>query len=360
MASADDNRKVGFSTLTGLQRLVGLYGARVFDPEMASTILIMDEMRRMDEKENDSGAQKTEQKEVQKEVQKEENLKSKKGDFPTSVDTIVFDFDGTLTDTWKGAKPFIAGYKEDLKAILGEYRNINHDFEHLWNRLGNDLFSYAKKADWIYEGNAVSSALGDPYLECNAIASAFFNWLSLFPEEVERSAVLQKLYTDNYPKTITVFREDAAQSLELAAHLNVCIATNSDTARVREKLALLNHEEQTHEGAQMDYSTLPLFGNAQKYKIDKEWQVVPEHLEAEDLHRPVLLRRRSYFEVLEKIRSTCSTEFSRMFVIGDNYELDLALPQALGMAVGYIETNRRMAYERKAVERYERGYVMEM
>ncbi len=327
----DDGRKVGFSILTGLNRLVGI-------PEYLP--------------------------ESHKDKEDNHEERKDKGDFPTSIDTIIFDFDGTLTDTWKGAKPFIAGYKEDLKAILKEHRGVDGDFDMLWDRIGNELFTYLRKVDWIYEGNAVSTARGDPYLECNAIATSFFGWLSLFTGEIERSAILQKLYTDNYPKTITVFREDARKTLALAMHFNVCIATNSDTARVREKLMLLNSRDPAQDDAQkevqIDYSTLPLFGNAQKYKIDKDWQMVPEQVEAEGLHRPVLLRRKPYFDVLEKIRSSYSTEFSRMFVIGDNYELDLALPQALGMAIGYIDTKRRQAYESKAVEKYDRGFVMEM
>lgn len=320
MVDADDNDKglkAGFSTLTGLQRLVGI-------PECAE--------RRKD-----------------------------KGDFPISIDTIVFDFDGTLTDMWAGARPFIIGYKEDLKAVLRE-RVSAEDMDMIWNKVGANLFSFPEQVVWAYEGRVVSSAVGDPYLECNAIAAQIFDWLGMLKDHKERSGVLQKLYNNNYPKADTVFRDDTPEVLSLAMHFNVCIATNSLTDDVKEKLKQLERQEQLQGGSNgkvhVDYSTIPLFGNARKYEIDDGWQGVPEQMQVKELQRPILLRRKSYFDVLERIRSTYATSFEKMFVIGDNYELDLALPQALGMAIGYVEQPRRLAYEMKAVQRYEKGYVM--
>ena len=69
------------------------------------------------------------------------------------------------------------------------------------------------------------------------------------------------------------------------------------------------------------------------------------------LERPLYLRRGLYFEVLSAIWSATGASPEGTFVCGDIFELDLALPAALGARVHLVGRSSTPEWERSAVER---------
>jgi len=125
-----------------------------------------------------------------------------------------------------------------------------------------------------------------------------------------------------------MFRPGAKQFLdELIGKYGVAIVTNSKTDSVEKKLKTL-----------ADYS-IPIIGNAKKYVIDQTMDNVPESVNLEGFPRPVLLRRRNYKEILDKF------DPEKTVVVGDIYELDLALPEFLGFKVIQMATDNTPEYE---------------
>ena len=93
---------------------------------------------------------------------------------------------------------------------------------------------------------------------------------------------------------------------------------------------------------------------AKKYKIDDNWMYttdglyVPRGRFVTGLDRKVLLRRRLYFDTLQKISTDTKVPINRFRVMGDIFDLDLALPQFLGAEVGLATREGTHSYERRA------------
>lgn len=176
-----------------------------------------------------------------------------------------------------------------------------------------------------------------------------FDRREMLKGEAERTVVLQKLYFDNYPKAATVFRHDAKQVVEtlLASDTPVFVVTNSATADVEAKIS---------EMAPVGREKLTVHGNARKYIVNEpdpmspRFDAVPETMEAEGLRRPILLRRGDYYTLLESLWKQTGASPERTIVVGDIFELDLAMPAALGSAVHLVLKERTPAFEKAAVQ----------
>ena len=68
------------------------------------------------------------------------------------------------------------------------------------------------------------------------------------------------------------------------------------------------------------------------------------------LARPVLLRRREYHAILRGLLDDAGATFADLVVVGDIFELDLAMPLALGARVGLVASAHTPAYECAFVE----------
>jgi hypothetical protein len=130
--------------------------------------------------------------------------------------------------------------------------------------------------------------------------------------------------------------------------------TNSDTHAVAGKVAALDRE-----APGVAWLTSRVRGHARKFDIDDEWTGAEPELAVPGLDRPVLLRRRAYYEILREILDAAGATFEDLVVVGDIFELDLAMPLSLGARIGLVASARTPAYERAFVERHPRGRVIE-
>jgi hypothetical protein len=100
-------------------------------------------------------------------------------------------------------------------------------------------------------------------------------------------------------------------------------------------------------------------GHARKFDVDDAWTGAPETLAVPGLARPVLLRRRNYHAILRELLEAAGADFADLVVVGDIFELDLAMPLALGARVGLVASGHTPAYERAFVHAHPRGRIIE-
>lgn len=268
---------------------------------------------------------------------------------------LVLDFDGTMTDAEREGEAFVQGYLADLCTLVG--RPIG-DPEVLALAEARKAAIAAQPQDYpfLWMGRAVAPATVDPYLRMVPIAHAVFDAFGVFRDATDRGRLLGAiLYKYNYAKTSPHFRDGAGELLVRLAHGDhpVWIVTNSDTEAVAGKIELLaNDFPSVAKLAQR------VRGFARKFDIDDAWQAVPAELTVPGLGRPVLLRRHTYHDILCEVLGKEGASFAELVVVGDIFELDLALPLALGAKVGLVQSAHTPGYERAFVDAHPRATVI--
>ena len=267
---------------------------------------------------------------------------------------LILDFDGTMTDAEAEGAPYRVGYLEDL-ALLAD-RPL--DEVTAWaEEFSSEVNQNPQEYGWKFGGQIVAPAGVDPYLRVMPIARMILDRANAFTNSDERDRILDRiLYKYNYKKTVTAFRDGAKEFL-LACHpgsgLTTYIVTNSHTEPVQGKVEQLGA---LPDGSnQLDWLIPRVHGSAKKYIIDQDFNDAPAHLNLPGLERPILLRRKDYYEVLDALRSKVGVQWSDVIVLGDIFELDLCLPFQLGARVGLMKTEFSPKYEVDFLDTHERG-----
>jgi len=197
----------------------------------------------------------------------------------------------------------------------------------------------------------------DPYLRMVPIAHRILDRHRAVPSAEDRGRLLGSvLYKYNYAKTLghPVFRTGAGAMLRSLAGSRTWIVTNSDTHAVAGKVAALDRE-----APGVAWLTSRVRGFARKFDVDDGWTGAPGEMTIPGLERSVLLRRRSYFEIITEVLAEAGSSFAELVVVGDIFELDLAMPLALGARVGLVTSSRTPDYERAFVTAHPRAKLIE-
>ncbi len=269
---------------------------------------------------------------------------------------LVLDFDGTMTDAEAEGRPFRDGYLEDLCTLVGRSAG-DPEIEAIATRVENELAAAPESHPFLWNERAVAPATVDPYLRMVPIAHAILDRFGALTNAVDRGRLLGSiLYKYNYAKTLghPVFRDGAGAFLAGLAERDAWIVTNSDTHAVSGKVAALDRDSPG-----VAWLTERVRGNARKFDVDDNWSGADRELALPGLDRPVLLRRRMYFSILNTILEAAGATFDDLVVVGDIFELDLAMPLALGARVGLVASSRTPSYERAFVSSHPRGRVIE-
>ena len=267
---------------------------------------------------------------------------------------IVFDFDGTLTDAEEEGAPFRGGYLQDIATLCGAgYEEIDSLAQGFEAQVAADAQSFG----WMYGGHIVAPATVDPYLRMMPVARMLFDHFGRFPQHDDRDRLLDGiLYKYNYPKTKTAFRDGARELLLSMPKDETYVVTNSHTIPVQEKIRQLSGHGEDPDA--LMWLVPRVFGRAKKYILDPTFEGVPETLTVPGLKRPILPRRRLYFDVLEKLRAEVGADWSEVRVVGDIFELDLVLPMALGASVALVVNEHTPQYEQDYLSAHARGAVL--
>jgi len=267
---------------------------------------------------------------------------------------LILDFDGTMTDAEREGAPYREGYLVDLALLadqpLETIENWAQEFTNTVNQRPQDY-------GWHFGGQIVAPAGVDPYLRVMPIARMILDRANAFQNADERDRILDRiLYKYNYQKTVTAFRSGARDFLDACrpgTNFVSCIVTNSHTDPVQKKVEQLG--ENKDGSNQFDWLIPQVHGSAKKYVIDDGFDAVPESLSLPNLNRPILLRRKHYFDVLDRLRKAAGFAWDDVIVLGDIFELDLCLPFQLGARVGLMKSEFTPQYEIDFLDEHPRG-----
>jgi hypothetical protein len=269
---------------------------------------------------------------------------------------LVLDFDGTMTDAEAEGRPFRDGYLEDLCLLVGRVPG-DAEVNALAEEVEAELARAPETHPFTWMGRAVAPACVDPYLRIVPMAHRVLDHFHCFANASDRARLLSTvLHKYNYAKTLgrPVFRAGAGKILRELGGSPTWIVTNSDTHAVAGKIAALDRE-----APGVAWLTSRVRGFARKFDVDDDWRDVQSELEVPGLERPVLLRRRPYHDQLRAILDEANATYADLCVVGDIFELDLAMPLALGARVGLVASPRTPVYERAFVAGHPRGRVIE-
>lgn len=245
-----------------------------------------------------------------------------------AVELVVLDFDGTFTDSEIEGAPFAEVFPRYLREACGADERL---FE-LWPAAMAAVGRESPELGWMMNGLAAAPADADPYVRCSMAAHKVLDQLGLFPQSAERSALLQQVYKRAYAESIIAFRPGAAEALQAVIDrgIPVVVVTNSSTSHVRHKVDQLGLARP---------QDVEVIGDAMKFWVDPAplgqpaFDQLPLTQRAAALQRPIYLRRNKYFATLSRLWAQHGASPQTTLVCGDIYELDLALPAALGAKV---------------------------
>lgn len=281
---------------------------------------------------------------------------------------LIMDFDGTLTDAEEEGIPFTEGYLRDLSALTGAPLEQIHE---LHARFEAMMLADPTKYAWEMNGLAVAPATVDPYLRIKPIAGMILDELGIVMDsKVRENLITHILFRDNYRLTKMCFRPGARQLLEDlyndSVRIDAVIVTNSQPDAVLEKIALLSR--QFNELGATGYSDnffafwrARVYGGARKYVVNNNGDSGTAKLEFRlpGLDRPVYCKRPDYFDVLKGLVLDRGLVWVDVLVVGDIFELDLALPLALGANVALMKSGMTPPYELDFLERRVNARVLD-
>ena len=261
-----------------------------------------------------------------------------------AIRCVVLDFDGTFTDVAAEGAPFVERFRRGLSERLG--RDVG---EAGWDEVEAAVLGSDEEHGWEVAGHVVAPAAADPFLLANFVARRLCDRLGVLEDRAARAVLLDALYREAYAQVGMSFKAEAKEVLEalLDTGLPIHVVTNAHTDTVEAKLTRL---------APRGRERLKVYGDARKFLIeppavpDALFRALPEtqHVPGA-LVRPIYLRRGRYYEALRRIWDATDTSPETTLVAGDIYELDLAMPAALGASVQFVERPNTLEYERRAI-----------
>lgn len=265
---------------------------------------------------------------------------------PNDERELIMDCDGFLTDVEREGKGFVEVYLKNLANLTG--RSVN-DIRRMQTEHEVRIRAHPEMYGFTDEkGRIVAPANADPYLRMASVMESVLDAYGILMDRGERHVKGQELFRTSYSHTKTVFRPGVKRTIEALKGTNTHVVTNSATDAVQKKVRRLGAiwlSERVH-------------GLAQKFVLVDDWDLVPETVVLLGLKRPVYLRRKFYYDVLDALRQEADVEWKDVVVGGDIFELDLCLPLALGATIALLPNENTPRYEIDYVAAHPRGHVL--
>jgi phosphoglycolate phosphatase-like HAD superfamily hydrolase len=262
----------------------------------------------------------------------------------SNIKLVVLDYDVTFTDIRDGAPIYDACYVRALANFLGK-----EDLRQEWERLKMQVRRDSPDLAWQIANKAIAPAAADPFSLSSEATRKVIADLSgeVDLSDAQLSNAQSELFNVAYPQTPFPFRPDARVVLGILRNSKIAVSfvTNSATDTVQ------NHLQQALFPSGL--GALQVHGGARKFLLgepstpDPHFSALPMSRNVKGLNRPILLQRGKYFDVLRQFwedpNSPATPETT--LVVGDVWELDLAMPAALGCCVHLIERDNTYQYE---------------
>ncbi|MEP6862029.1 MAG: HAD family hydrolase [Deltaproteobacteria bacterium] len=236
---------------------------------------------------------------------------------------VIFDFDGTCTQVDKVQAKFLADYRAAIGAD-----------DKPWEAAKARITKASPNAGWnLMNAPSTAPAGADPYILAGEAAALLYR---------ERKQSAPDVFAKVYEQNTAPFRPEMHDVIEalLKKKVQVAFISNSDATKISNRIQDLFHKT-PHKKDQIQ-----VFGGAQKFLVKEllvdspataaqraQFDQLAPGVRIDGVARPIYLRRGAYFEAL------CATQFplAETLVVGDIWELDLAMPAALGAHVHLIQ-----------------------
>jgi FMN phosphatase YigB (HAD superfamily) len=252
------------------------------------------------------------------------------------MENIIFDFDGTLTDVEKSSQDFQEKYPMVCADLLG----INYStMEKRFYELKNNLKNHPEKG-FVINGYDSLPANSEPYIRCQATMKDFIKEMSDCGFKVPQNTESFLSYSYKKAKKISndkiYFREGIEDFLEnIKSKYNIFIVTNSNGKKIRKNLESINHDD------------IMMYTNANKRLVYSPDPCIS----LSGFPRDILINRKEYYGALNFIRKRKFYP-NNTIVVGDVFELDLALPETASFDIIQIDNGATPLHERKYMEEF--------
>ncbi len=264
---------------------------------------------------------------------------------------LILDFDGMITDIGEETKSFQGMYPY----ILCDKLNLNREKYILrFKEIKKDLKNNEIEGFFI-NGKNVMPASCDPYILTQSTGQQLIKELKLKIKDEDKLLVDLFLETRaEVGKKETFYRKGKERTREFFDKIlnkyEVCFVTNASPDKVEKHLKELGEEY---------FERINIYANAKKLFVDDDYKEIPKSICSGGFSSPreVLLRRKEYHKILKDLKNKKGFYPSITTVIGDIYELDLALPDYLGYNIIQIENGYSQKHERDYLgERFVKDY----
>ncbi len=270
---------------------------------------------------------------------------------PCRPATIVLDFDGTLTDADAHAPAFHEASGQELARRL-EWDDSTLRRE--WQRARAVVTGLPPSAAWIVDGLGVCPATADPYLIANSVTQLLLSEHRPGLTGAALTAGVFEVHRAAYQRVPPPFRPEARSVLEelCASGYHMRVVTNSHTQAVAGMLDSLSFTGRTQVLVRGDAGK---FAVCESAAADTRFESLPRAVEWPGVARPIHLRRGRYFDLLSATWEETGTDPGSTLVVGDVFELDLAMPAALGAHVHLVTRAGTPTHDQRLVRNLARG-----
>ena len=270
-----------------------------------------------------------------------------------SITDIILDFDGTCTQIPAIQEPFLAEYLVGLNNTVFAGNQVT---KQEWVDAQQLVQEHSPQAAWTFGVTPAAPAAADPYI------LAYESAMHL----LRRKGIKMSIPGDVFSGAATLWpapwRNEARNVLETLLQHNITVTFISNSSSV----TIQNRLKELFIGNTSLAEKIFVRSDAEKYKIaELAWDtsIPPQtakhfkvlspviHPDA-GIHRPVYLRRGPYFEAICTAFSNHLNRLHTTVFCGDIWEMDLAMPYALGANIHLVERAQPFetyAYELKAV-----------
>jgi phosphoserine phosphatase len=253
---------------------------------------------------------------------------------------VVLDFDGTCTQIEAVHAGFLAGYLAILEAANGSAPDA---LKPAWEAAKAEVQAASPNAGWtLFGAPSTAPAAADPYILADEASKLLL-----------RAGAIQQVPADAYTRAYAAnpapWRPEVPDVLAALVKrgLKVGFISNSERSAIQTRLTDLLNANRKLRGK------LVVHGDAAKFKLQEiplgargpgatyraQFEKLDGAVRADGTTRPIYLRRGSYFDALCGLWSDLGAKgyaIAETIVCGDIWDLDLAMPKALGAAVHLV------------------------
>lgn len=276
-----------------------------------------------------------------------------------TISNIILDFDGTLTDIYAEARDL----EIEWQRLFAERTGLREDaLSTLVSNMMQKIAADPAKG-WGREGQIVVSATADPLIMTMVAYREILDDLRQGRTQMahhplpatteETDQFFECLYDAVYQaKKSTTFQPRAKEFLgTLLDAYDTIIVTNSDQTKVSAKIAELGDRFGKKE------KTIEIIGDARKHVNNPKFDLVSASMRIDGCCRDILLRREHYYDILTMLMNSGFYPHNTA-IVGDIFELDLAMPSQRGYYTIQIETQGTQPHERLYHQRHPRSAMV--